>query len=416
MSIAASQSGSTPVTGVPATILVVEDSAIQAELLRRAVAAEGYTVLVAKDGAQGLAMAREHRPNAIVSDITMPVMNGFELCSLVRQEEALRDTLVILLSALSDTLDVVHGLNAGADAYVTKPYHGPHLLARLAQLLAEPPRRDEAVLPLSVNIAGNFCQVQAAPSQMLNLLVLTYEGAVLQNRELLLAQDELGRFNTELEQKVLARTLELDRSNQELKQEILRREGLEQQLRELAMLDALTGLYNRRLLQDALEREAARSLRNKRPLGIIMIDIDHFKRINDCYGHAGGDQVLKWLGRYLRDSVRGEDVACRYGGEEFTLLVPGATLQNAADRAEHIRMGVQDGSLIEFHHQMIEPITVSLGVAVYDAEGPAAMGVSDALVAADAAMYCAKMQGRNRVVMADRAIQHPAWDAARGTT
>lgn len=212
------------------TILVVEDSAIQAELLRRVVAAAGYTVLVAKDGAEGLAMAQAHRPTAVVSDVTMPVMDGFEMCSRLRQDPELRDTPVILLTALSDAQDVVHGLNAGADAYVTKPYRGPYLLSCLAELLAEPPPRDEAALTTSVKINGTPFQVHARTGQILGLLVSTYENAIVQNRELVVAQDALAMANHELEEKVRSRTLELDRANADLHQEVVRRQLLEQQL------------------------------------------------------------------------------------------------------------------------------------------------------------------------------------------
>jgi len=383
------------------TILVVEDSAIQAELLRRTIAAAGYTVLVARDGAEGLAMAQAHRPTAVISDVTMPVMDGFAMCSRLRQDPELRDTPVILLTALSDAQDVVHGLNAGADAYVTKPYRGPYLLTRLAELLAEPPPRDEAALTTSVKINGTTFQVHAGTRQILGLLVSTYENAIVQNRELVVAQDALAMTNHELEEKVRSRTLELERANADLHQEVARRQVLEQQLRELALLDPLTGLFNRRLLQDALEREAARAHRTGLPLGIIMLDIDLFKRINDVHGHVAGDEVLRWLGQFLHDSVRGEDVACRYGGEEFTLLVPGASRENVVLRAEQIRLGVESGSMIEFNGQQVGPITVSLGVAVFYAgatSGPTC--VADALHAADAALYSAKQQGRNRVVQA----------------
>ena len=383
------------------TILVVEDSAIQAELLRRTVAAAGYAVLVARDGAQGLAMAKAHRPTAVISDVTMPVMDGFEMCSRLRQDPDLRDTPVILLTALSDARDVMHGLNAGADCYVTKPYLGPYLLARLAELLVDPPPRDEAALALSVKIHGVASEILAPPTQILKLLVMTYESAILQNRELVAAQDALERSNVQLEDKVRARTTELECSNAELTQEIHRRRSLEEQLRELSLLDPLTGLYNRRLLQDALEREAARARRSGLPLGIVMLDIDHFKHINDQHGHAGGDLVLKWLGRFLLDSVRGEDIACRYGGEEFTLLVPGASLENTAARAEQIRRGVQAGSMLEFNGEQIGPITLSLGVAVFHADDVGQTGVVDALHAADAALYRAKQQGRNQTVRAN---------------
>jgi diguanylate cyclase (GGDEF)-like protein len=384
-----------------ATILIVEDSEIQAELLRVTIASAGYKVLLARDGAQGLAMAREEQPSAVVSDVAMPVMNGYELCTHLREDPRLRETPVILLTALTQAQDVIHGLNAGADCYVTKPYDPLLLLSRLAALLAEPPTRAQGTLAMQASIDGTTHQVKAAPQLVLNLLIWTYEDAVRQNHQLQLAKDALEVSRLTLDRKVQERTLKLVRLNDELALEIERRQGLEKQLRELALLDPLTGLYNRRFLHDALEREGARSLRSEQPLGIIMLDIDFFKDINDRHGHLAGDLVLKWLGQFLRDGVRGEDVACRYGGEEFTLLVPGASRENAAQRAEQIRRGVQTESLLEFHGQVIGPITVSLGVSAYQKSSDKPGCVADALQAADLALYRAKQQGRNRLVLAD---------------
>jgi diguanylate cyclase (GGDEF)-like protein len=171
-------------------------------------------------------------------------------------------------------------------------------------------------------------------------------------------------------------------------------------LRQQSLHDPLTGLYNRRFLQDALDREAARARRSGAPLGVLMLDIDYFKQVNDNHGHVAGDLVLKWLGRFLRDGVRGGDMACRYGGEEFILLVPGATLEHAAQRAEQIRAGVESGSAMEFDGLALGPITVSLGVATFCADADAQVNVADIVRAADEALLRAKKSGRNRIVLA----------------
>ena len=199
-----------------ATILIVEDSPVQAELLRRALEGAGYQVIVASDGAKGLAMAKANHPVAVVSDINMPVMDGYALCHAIRGDAVLTHTPVILLTMLSDPLDVIRGLNAGADAYLTKPYNIPALAARVAALLAYPPIPPPATerRRVEVRLAGETHLVDAHGPRMLNLLISTYENAVLQNRELTATQQALEDLNRHLEQKVLEKTAELRQSEQ----------------------------------------------------------------------------------------------------------------------------------------------------------------------------------------------------------
>jgi len=202
--------------GPDATILIVEDSPVQAELLRRALEAAGYKVIAARDGAAGLVLARAQHPAAVVSDINMPVMDGYALCHAIRRDEVLKTIPVILLTMLSDPQDVIGGLNAGADAYVTKPYNVPSLIARIELLLAHPPPPPPPVerRKLEVQLGGETHLVDAHGPRMLNLLVSTYENAVLQNRELVATQQALEDLNQHLEQKVLEKTAELQTSEQ----------------------------------------------------------------------------------------------------------------------------------------------------------------------------------------------------------
>jgi diguanylate cyclase (GGDEF)-like protein len=167
-------------------------------------------------------------------------------------------------------------------------------------------------------------------------------------------------------------------------------------LRQQSIRDPLTGLYNRRFLEEFLLRELARADRKKHPLSIITLDIDHFKRINDSLGHAAGDIALRRVGLLLQGFVRQSDIACRVGGEEFSVLLPEASLQIAAQRAEDIRKAVQELKL-KFGDTEIGAITVSLGVAAFPEHGTSV----DALIhAADQALYDAKYRGRDRVVSA----------------
>ncbi len=559
-----------------ATILVVEDSRIQAEMLRRTLTGAGYVVVLAGHGAEGLVMARSHRPTVVVSDVTMPVMDGFTFCHQLRQDPAIQDIPVILLTALSDSDDVILGLKAGADCYVTKPYDAPLLLSRVAAMVTDPPLRGQPQETLAVKVAGKTVQVRAGAQQILNLLVSTYENSMLHQRDLAASRDTISSLNVDLEDRVRRRTLELEQTVGQLGDEIetrrsiaeqlgasfralerlnerlgtldklgkqlqvcrspedafeiirnaatqmlpsfpgmlavvdpssesarvvvewgkhtggepiwskrdclalrpgvmhapdkvnprvacsgacglcgapglcmplivnettlglLRFEGLSLapssttdrenleheaqihfveaaattialglaninllgELRQQSWRDALTGLYNRRFLDDALRREAARAVRSGNPLSLIMLDIDLFKRVNDNHGHLAGDQLLRWLGNYLQQSVRGEDLACRYGGEEFLLLLPGANLENAGMRAEQIRIGVEAESRIELDGAAIGPITVSLGVTTTYLDANDEAHLVAAVRTADEALLRAKRQGRNCVAHA----------------
>jgi diguanylate cyclase (GGDEF)-like protein len=170
---------------------------------------------------------------------------------------------------------------------------------------------------------------------------------------------------------------------------------LRETLRNQSIRDPLTGLFNRRYLEETLEREIRRAERNRGALGVVMIDLDHFKQFNDTYGHDAGDMLLRELGRLLESSIRGGDVACRYGGEEFLLILPGADAETTRQRAEQLRESVKH-LFVSHRGQSIGSVTLSGGVAAFPDHGT----TGDALVqAADAALYRAKGDGRDRVVV-----------------
>jgi diguanylate cyclase (GGDEF)-like protein len=171
---------------------------------------------------------------------------------------------------------------------------------------------------------------------------------------------------------------------------------LRETLRNQSIRDELTGLFNRRYLEETLEREIHRAVREQAPLSIIFLDIDHFKSFNDEYGHEAGDAVLRQLGAFLTGQVRYEDIACRYGGEEFVIVLPDAALGVAGQRAEGIRAGARN-MVVQVGGKTLQGITLSLGVSAipeFDAVGEIL------LRAADAALYQAKAEGRDRVVVA----------------
>jgi len=171
---------------------------------------------------------------------------------------------------------------------------------------------------------------------------------------------------------------------------------LREALRSRSVRDPLTQLFNRRYLDETLVRELSRCKRSGQELGVIMVDIDHFKKYNDTHGHDAGDFVLVGIAELVRSKLRVEDVACRFGGEELVLVMPGASKEAAAGRAESMREATERHEFV-YKGKSLVGVTVSLGVANYPADGdtPAAL-----MKAADSALYLAKDSGRNRVVVA----------------
>jgi diguanylate cyclase (GGDEF)-like protein/PAS domain S-box-containing protein len=171
---------------------------------------------------------------------------------------------------------------------------------------------------------------------------------------------------------------------------------LRERLQRQSIRDPLTGLFNRRYLEETLEREINRAQRDHQPLGVMMLDIDHFKQCNDTYGHQAGDRLLRELGAVIAAHARGADIACRYGGEEFILILPGASLAVTRQRAEGVCEAVRQ-IYVAYGPQVSGVLTVSVGVAAYPEHGANA---DDCVRAADTALYQAKRAGRDRVAVA----------------
>jgi diguanylate cyclase (GGDEF)-like protein len=174
-------------------------------------------------------------------------------------------------------------------------------------------------------------------------------------------------------------------------------------LRQLSIHDPLTGLHNRRYMEESLETEIHRAERKGHTIGVIMIDIDHFKAFNDGYGHAAGDEMLRSIGDLVQANLRAGDIACRYGGEELVLILPEAGVDVAAHRAEDMRLRARALSVM-YGEIKLPPVTLSLGVAVYPGHG---LARDELLAAADGALYAAKQGGRDRVVVAEGPVETP---------
>jgi len=248
----------------------------------------------------------------------MPEMDGIALCSALRKSESQSYVYTILLTARDSIENVVAGLQAGADDYLTKPVIEPELIARL----------------------------------------------------------NAGRRIVTLERSLRA-------ANEEN--------------RRLSIIDPLTGAHNRRYLMEQLPRELERSGRYGRPLSVIMCDVDHFKRVNDTYGHQTGDEVLKWFVARLQDARRSSDWVARYGGEEFVIVLPETNVGNAAVAAENLREQVARTPCVCGGAE--HSVTASFGVSGWKTATLAGT-TFDALIArCDAGVYASKAAGRNRVTV-----------------
>lgn len=205
---------------------------------------------------------------------------------------------------------------------------------------------------------------------------------------LYLASQEIGQLN-ELTQRLavtVAEQVSLALANLKLRE----------QLKNQSIQDPLTGLFNRRYLETTLARELELAKRTSAPLSLVMIDIDYFKRFNDTFGHEAGDAVLQEVGQLLQKSIRGSDFACRYGGEELTFVMPGASLEVSVARAEQLRQAVKQLRL-EYRGQSLGTLSVSFGVASFPMHG---LTQEQVMRAADSALYMAKKLGRDRVAIA----------------
>ena len=172
---------------------------------------------------------------------------------------------------------------------------------------------------------------------------------------------------------------------------------LRETLRDQAIRDPLTGLFNRRYMQETLERELLRAARTEYPVGVIMLDLDRFKQFNDSIGHAGGDLLLRELGGLLRRQARSSDIVCRYGGEEFVIILPDMPLQAVLQRVEALRFGIRQLD-VQHRGRPVGTLTASAGVAMFPEHG----ADGDTLLrAADRALYQAKAEGRDRMVVSD---------------
>ena len=341
-----------------ATILIVEDSPTQAEYLSAILEDRGFQVVTTRNGEEALASMAKRRPDLVISDVTMPGIDGFELCSRIAHDPSLGKIPVILLTGLSHPADVFKGLESGASQFVTKPFEDDYLLSRVEYVLAnaELRRQSGAELGIAVSFGGSRHFLTAERIQVIDLLLTSFAATVEKNLELEQLNRELRAVRHELAQK-------------------------NQELQALALHDELTGLHNRRgfnLLAELQIKVARRATGG----ALLFLDLDGFKHVNDTLGHDAGDELLRATGAILTSTFREMDVIGRIGGDEFAVLFP--CLLPDGVMAVLYRLE-QNLARYRAESELAQKLSVSIGTATFDPTDE--VSLADLLKRADEDMY-----------------------------
>jgi diguanylate cyclase (GGDEF)-like protein len=360
------------------TVLVVDDQAVNRHLLKTLLGYQGHTVLEARDGDEALKITRATHPDVVISDIVMPNLDGFQFVNELRKDPRTASvTVVFYTGVFNETRARALARECGVDHLLVKPAEADEILKVVAAAVAESKHRAPKQAP-----AGFADEHGRLFSGVLSSKILELEREVLRRTE---AEAVLQSALNGLEALVAQRTKELREANERLAAE--------------AVTDALTGLYNRRL-GDLAERELSRARRSGSKVAFVVVDVDHFKSINDRFGHEAGDRALQAISAVLRREIRHEDLAFRYGGEEFLLMLGCASASDIAPRLEQLRSAVAKEEL-RYGGLVLGRVTISIGVAIFPDHGAT---VEDVIRCADSAVYRAKESGRDRVVHFDGSV------------
>ena len=365
-----------------AKILLIDDLDAHRALPAAWLGRKGHLVLQAPDIDVGLELVCTERPDLVLVDALMATLNGYPFGLPSAGTDIPQPRLVFsapgYLMAEARALAQAHGVAH----VIAKPFEQQEFLETIAAALAAPASR---VVSSQWPDPSSIGRELGGISEKLRARTV-----------------ELEQLAGQLQQRVAEGVAKLETARAALEQEVSKRLWAEdelthanQRLHEQAMRDVLTGLYNRRFLMDSFERELHRARRSQERLGVMIIDIDHFKSFNDQFDHAAGDAVLSAVAKYMLSLVRGEDILCRYGGEEFVLVQVKSSAEAVMQRAEKFRQEIRDYE-IEHDGQHLGPVTLSIGISMFPDHGTNAQKL---LQAADNALYRAKNSGRNRVVM-----------------
>jgi two-component system cell cycle response regulator len=295
-------------------VLVADDSAVSRKLVEQTLSDERYSLVFAKNGRETVDLFARHHPALVIVDWIMPDLTGIEICKHIRSKTKASYTYIMLLTGKSGMESIVEGLAAGADDYLTKPFHPEELIAR-------------------VGVGLRIVELQRE-IQVKNVL-----------------------------------------------------------LQELALTDPLTSLPNRRAIEDWAGRQLNGAARHGFSFWVALADLDHFKTVNDTYGHDAGDTVLKAFSHILKTKSRRSDICGRIGGEEFLFVLTHATKEDAKRVIECVRAELE-ATKFNFNGNSLT-VTVSFGLVGF--AGTRAPEFSQLVAQADLALYSAKRLGRNRV-------------------
>ncbi|WP_038054105.1 diguanylate cyclase [Thioalkalivibrio sp. ALJ1] len=381
-------------------ILVVDRSRVFRALWSRMVLAAGHKPIMASTGAEGLARIEENDLELVCASITLPDMSGVEFCRQVRAKPAGHDLPLILLTSTQDHDMRREAFEAGAtdvhdktnirDLFHQAAHYGrPVEHAHEGRLLyVEDSPTVARVMIRILEGMGLVSRLRQQFPDKTSMPIVAMSGLDDQNRRAELFRLGVNDFVTKpvLEDEVRARIGNL-LANKRLFEEV---QSQRKKLYDLAMIDPLTGLRNRNVLAECAERFFNQANQEDMALSLILLDIDHFKQINDSHGHLVGDEVLVGVGELLRTTGREQDVALRFGGEEFLLILPECDLFDAHTRAEELRQQLRE----------LQPagLTITGSFGVTSRPSGSEVGMNDLFRVADQAVYQAKSEGRDRVV------------------
>lgn len=461
-----------------ARVLVVDDILPNVKLLEAKLTSEYYDVLTATNGKDALEKVAAMSPDLVLLDVMMPGMDGFEVCTRIKQNPALAHIPVVMVTALTDNEDKVRGLESGADDFLSKPINDTALMARVRSLVRLKMALDE--WRMRENTANQLGVVEKSSNVMTesaeNARVLVIEDKNFEQRKieetLIRDQDKVTTVDSGMKAMELASKQDFDvlivslnlanedglrlcshlKSNERTRSlpivmiggeedmpriahgleigahdyilrpvdrnELLarvrtqvRRKRFQERLRSsyeislsMALTDSLTGLYNRRYLEVHLEKLLQKNQESKKTLAVLLVDIDHFKQVNDKYGHNVGDEVLKIFAQRLLGNLRSFDLVARLGGEEFAVILPDVTEQRAWMVGERLRNSIAEAPFPVSHAESPIKVTTSIGAALIDHELHTKQEV---LERADKCLYEAKTTGRNGVVFEGKGRLNP---------